>query len=357
MRRESVRRIFVRAPNWVGDLIMATSAFRRIDEAFPHAHIACGLRPVLRPLLAGTPWFDEYLPMRKIDGPAALVGQVHALRAGDFDLAIVLPNSLESGLLPYLAGIPHRLGYQQGRPGLMTVGPRASGNRGWFTRHGPRRIPKPMPYYYQDLLDVLELPRVDVRPVLAVTADERARTDAWLAGHGVADTDRLVLLNAGANYGGSKLWEPERWVEIAKHFRARHALVPIFLAGPNDAALVADIARRAGAIAAVDPILPVDTLKPLAERAALMVTTDAGPRHVAVAFRLPVVCLMGPNDPRYTEYCLDETTVIRKDLECSPCQRKVCPLGHRRCMTEISTAEVLSAAERMLAARGQVTNA
>jgi heptosyltransferase-2 len=80
-----------------------------------------------------------------------------------------------------------------------------------------------------------------------------------------------------------------------------------------------------------------------------MITGDTGPRHVAVAFDRPVVCLIGPTDPTYTNYCLDGQALLRKDLPCSPCQRKVCPLGHHRCMRDIEVEEVLAAAERLLA--------
>ena len=348
MQLDHVRRIYVRAPNWVGDLVMATSAFRRVREAFPEAHICCGVRPFLRPLLSGASWFDEYLDVPKARGVRGLLRQVRELKDKRCDLAIVLPNSLETGLVPFLARVPLRLGYRQGRPFLMNLGLRARSNRKLFVRHGPRRIPKPMPFYYEDLLDELGLARVDVHPVLAITADERRFIDAWLAQRAVPSDARIALLNAGANYGGSKLWEPERWTQLALLLRAR-GLTPIFLAGPNDKELVQKIAGDAQAIAAVDPVLPVDTLKPLVERAALMVTTDAGPRHIAVAFHVPVVCLMGPNDPRYTSYCLDESIVIRKELPCSPCQLKVCPLGRRNCMKFITVDEVVAAADQLLA--------
>ena len=79
-----------------------------------------------------------------------------------------------------------------------------------------------------------------------------------------------------------------------------------------------------------------------------MITGDTGPRHLGNAFDLPVVCMMGPNDPNYTDYCMEHTALIRKDLECMPCQRKICPLGHQRCMTEITVEEVASAGERLL---------
>src|SRR5262249_22511076 len=182
--QSSVRRIYVRAPNWVGDLVMATSAFRRVREAFPKAHIACGIRPFLRPLLNGTTFFDEFLAAPKGGGLPGLIRQVRELREREFDLAVVLPNSLVTALVTYLAGIPRRLGYRQGRPGLLNLGLHVASNRRLWVRHGPRRVPKPMPYYYEELLDLLDVPRVELRPVLVTTEDERSRIERWLEERG-----------------------------------------------------------------------------------------------------------------------------------------------------------------------------
>jgi heptosyltransferase-2 len=98
-----------------------------------------------------------------------------------------------------------------------------------------------------------------------------------------------------------------------------------------------------------DPVLPLDQLVAAVARCALMVTGDTGPRHLAVAFDRPVVCMIGPTDPNYTDYCMERQVLIRKDLDCSPCQQKVCPLGHHRCMKDITVEEVIAAGERLLA--------
>jgi heptosyltransferase-2 len=88
-------------------------------------------------------------------------------------------------------------------------------------------------------------------------------------------------------------------------------------------------------------------LKPLVKRCDLLVTNDTGPRHYAVAFDVPVVVIMGPTDPRYTSSNLGKTTVIRIDLDCSPCHRKTCPTDHR-CMTKITPEMVFEAGEKLL---------
>lgn len=347
-----IRRIWLRTPNWLGDFVMATAAFARIRAAFPHAHITAGMRPYLR-ALAGSEFFDEIVPTPKAKGLGDLVRQVRAMRAGAYDLAIVLPNSLATGIVPFLARVPLRLGYQQGRPGTMNLGLSARFRRRWWhKREGPRRYPMPMPQYYEELLDVLGLPPVDRHPQLRVDPAD----DAWVGDHlrtlGIADGEPLLLLVVGANFGASKLWPPERFGELARTMQQKHGMRALVLVGPSEVELGERIARDGGGIALSQPVLPLDRLKALVRRGTVMVTGDTGPRHLAVAFDRPVVCLIGPNDPNYTNYCLERTTLIRKDLPCSPCQRKVCPLGHHRCMRDITVAEVEAAVLDLLRRTG-----
>jgi heptosyltransferase-2 len=354
----AVRRIWVRAPNWVGDLVMATATFARIRAAFPDAHITAGMRPYLRPLLAGSAFFDRIVDTPKPGGPRGLWRQVRAMRGERYDLAIVLPNSLATGLVPFLAGVPWRLGYRQGRPLLMNLGLRAAVRRHWWQpRSGPRRWPQPMPRYYHALLDVLGLPAGGEHPRLAVTAEEDAWVDAHLRSLGIAASERLLLLVVGANFGASKLWVPERFGEVARRFQQRHGMRALVLVGPAEVELGERIAEAGAAIALSKPVLTLDRLKALVRRGALMITGDTGPRHLAVAFDRPVVCLLGPTDANYTNYCLERQVVLRKDLPCSPCQRKVCPLGHHRCMRDITVDEVVAVGEELLARHGSPATA
>ncbi|MEZ5963513.1 MAG: lipopolysaccharide heptosyltransferase II [Planctomycetota bacterium] len=343
------RRIFVRGPNWVGDLVMATPALARLRAGFAEAHITVGVRPYLKPLLSGSPFFDELLEQPRAKRLAEVRDQARQLRERRFDLAVVLPNSLQTGLVVRLAGIPRRLGYLQGRPFTMTHGLRAERNRGLLGRHGPRRVPKPMPHYYADLLDLLDIPAVADRPQLHVSAAEDEYVDRWMRERCVPAESPLLLLNPGASFGASKLWLGDRFAAVARYFRDHHGMVPVFLAGPAEVDLVRGMARDAEALDTTDPVLPLSYLKALVRRGRLLVTTDTGPRHIAVAFQVPVVCVMGPTDPRYTNYCLDETILVRKELECSPCHRKVCPLGHHECMQGLGVDEVVAAGDELLA--------
>jgi heptosyltransferase-2 len=96
-----------------------------------------------------------------------------------------------------------------------------------------------------------------------------------------------------------------------------------------------------------DDRVDLELLKPVVQRCNLMITNDTGPRHYAVAFDIPVVVIMGPTDPRYTDANLEKTIIVRRDLECAPCHHKECAL-HHSCMTEILPEEVMQAAEQLL---------
>ena len=345
----AIRSIWVRTPNWLGDFVMATATFARIRRAFPAAHITAGMLPYLRPLAAGSNWFDSIVDTPRGGGLGAFWQQVKAMRQARHDLAIVLPNSLATGLVPFVAGVPLRLGYRQGRPFLMNLGKTAAVRRRWFQRReGPRRWPTPMPTYYHELLDVLGVPAGGAHPELAIADSDVAWVDAHLRSLGIAAGTPLLLLVVGANFGASKLWMPERFAAVARSLQERRGMRALVLVGPAEVELGERIAAAGHAIALSQPVLPLDKLKALVARGTLMVTGDTGPRHLAVAFDRPVVCLIGPNDPNYTNYCLEHTIVLRKDLPCSPCQRKVCPLGHHRCMRDITVDEVVAAAEQLL---------
>ncbi|MHC4453049.1 MAG: glycosyltransferase family 9 protein, partial [Planctomycetota bacterium] len=93
------------------------------------------------------------------------------------------------------------------------------------------------------------------------------------------------------------------------------------------------------------PVLPTAVLKGVVARCRAMVCNDIGPRHIAAAYQRPIVCIMGPTDPTYSETDMDSQVVIREEgIDCAPCHLKVCPIDHR-CMTRIPAERVLPSVE------------
>lgn len=340
------KRILVRLPNPLGDVVMATPVLRALRRAHPGAElVALGL-PQHEGLLRGNPQLDAYLPVR---GRRArdILRRARALRARGFDWAVLLPDSPRSALEPFLARIPRRAGYA----------------RDWLRRAlVTDALPPPREHGHRVALSMIErylritrrLGVADAGPELEllVHEPERERVAAWLAARGAGEA-RILLVAPGAAFGASKLWPPEHFARACDALARRFGLLPLILPAPNpdELAIAREVAARtAERCLLVEQPGDLEDLKAFVERAALLVGNDTGPRHVAVALGRPVVTLMGPTDPRHTEHLLERQRVLREEVECSPCGLPVCPIDHR-CMTRLAPERVVEAAAELLAQR------
>ena len=342
MKLEAAR-LYIRAPNWVGDLVMATPILRAIREAYPASHITVGVRPGHDAVLRGDRSFDSlHFHPRKL-GFGGLRRLAAELARERFDAAFLLPNSFETALAAALAKIPRRFGYAASGRSLLLTDRLAPAMAGF------RRIPTPMPNYWAELLRLAGIEARDLRPRLFVDDETAASVDRWLSERGIAPGDRFAVVAPGASFGASKLWRADRFAEVIDDLARREGLKSLVQFGPGEEAIANDIVRRSqtGALLADAPPLDLHRLKAAIRRCALLVCTDSGVRHYGVAFEKPVVCVMGPNDPRYTAANLERTIVVREDVECGPCQLKVCPLDHR-CMERIPAERVVGAALELL---------
>ncbi|MBX3458655.1 MAG: lipopolysaccharide heptosyltransferase II [Planctomycetes bacterium] len=338
--------VVVRAPNALGDLIMATPAFARLAAHYKRVSLVC--LPPGKALLEGNEWFAEILPYdRKGEHRGLLGGMKFAklLRQRGFDLGILLPNSFGSAWQFFQGGVRRRVGYfKEGRSFLLHAGrERDHDAQGHF-------VPKYTGLYFMELLDVIGLPPAPLKPNLPVTSAERDRAATELAGRAPGHGP-LVLVAPGAAFGPSKLWPPERFAEVANALADAGCRVLLSI-GPGEEAAANAVRRAAGREYPDNTGLDLGTLKAVYQQAALVLTNDTGPRHMAVALGVPVVCIMGPNDPRYTALPqVEKGEVVRQPVDCAPyswpCQLKQCPIDHR-CMTAISTGRVLAACKAAL---------
>jgi heptosyltransferase-2 len=155
----------------------------------------------------------------------------------------------------------------------------------------------------------------------------------------------LVGFAPGAAFGPSKRWLPERFAAVADALRERSDARCVLLTGPGEEDTRAEVQR-----AARTPLLEpdqgapgIETLKAVVSQLDLMVCNDSGPRHVAVAFRVPTVCIMGPTSPQYSCGPYERGELLRVDVDCGPCQKPTCRTDHR-CMTRIPADWVVRAA-------------
>ncbi len=167
-----------------------------------------------------------------------------------------------------------------------------------------------------------------------------ARVKEHLVGKGP-----FVGIAPGAAYGPSKRWPVERFAEVADWLTEEAGAQCVLLTGPGE-----EDTRDAILEAARQPLLvcdegrpTVDTLKAAVSLLQLLICNDSGPRHVAIGLNVPTICIMGPTKPVYTEGPYEKGRVLRVDVDCGPCQKRICKTDHR-CMTRITPDAVIDAA-------------
>jgi len=335
--------VLVACPNWVGDVVMATPAFDCIRQNLPEARIIGLIRRYARGVVEDGPWFDDLIEIndKTMGGVIDLVSQLRRLKP---DLALILPNSFRSVLIARLAGARKIYGYRRnGRTALMSGGPAP-----W--RKSYRITPRPMVEYYMEICRWLNFATPSqLKPRLFCSDATLERGTRLLESYGISADDMVIGMNPGARYGSSKCWPPEYFARLAELISRKWDCKIMLFIGPGEQ----DLGRQIINLSHAKIINPnpdkasLELLKPLIQRCRLLITNDTGPRHYAVAFDIPVVVIMGPTDPRYTDANLEKTIIVRRDLECAPCHQKECAL-HHSCMAEILPEEVMLAAEQLL---------
>ena len=343
----NVNRIALFLPNWIGDVVMATPAIRAVREAFPSADLVAVCKPYVAEVVAGASWFHEVILSDKSGPrPQRLFAVARKLRANRPDAAILFPNSFRTALLARLGGCERIVGFARyGRSLLLTDRlHHTTDTRGQF-------VPTPVIDDYNRLAMALGTPDPGHRMELFTTrADEEAAHAVW-AKFALGRYSRMVALNPGAAFGAAKHWPVASFAELARMLTSRLGCGVLVLCGPGEremARRIAEGSRSPHVYALSDTPLSLGLTKAIVRRADLLVTTDSGPRHFAAAFNTPVVTLFGPTHIGWTETYFAKATHLQKEVPCGPCQQRVCPLEHHRCMKELTPAEVFAAAHRLL---------
>jgi heptosyltransferase-2 len=328
-------KIVVRIPNWIGDAILARPALDSLAAHFPGADIAVAAGGWVRDLFGTEEGGPRVLTINGGKTRSELRTAAEVLRAEAFDLGLLFTNSFGSALQFRRAGIPERWGFRRdGRGLLLTRGVKPP---------DPQAEPRHQIYYYLDLLRKLGLPTIEPELRFSLSPAEKLAAKARLRELGADDGRPLVILNPGAAYGPAKRWPAERYAALAGLLvRGRNARI-LLTGSADESALTAEIA------ASLDEP-PIDLagrttlrgLLALIGEAALFVTNDTGPMHMANALRIPVVAVFGPTEPRATAPFHAPAAVLKKDAPCGPCLYRSCPFDHR-CMTAITAEEAYRA--------------
>jgi heptosyltransferase-2 len=339
------QRILLVQTAFLGDVILTTPLLAALRRHAPTAELTMLVTPAAAPLVAPHPGLDRVLVDDKRGrrrGVFGLIGLVRELRAHRFTVAIAAHKSVRTALALRAAGIPRRIGFATAPAAALYT----------------ERVPRPLALHDRDrllgLLAPLGIGAVDetiARPCLAVDPPTRARAAALLAPY-AADPRPLAVICPGS------AWRTKRWP--APHFAALVRALDgdgyrcLLLGGPDERDLTAAV-RAAAGDRAIDlggqTDLPL--LAALMDRAAVAITNDSAPMHVATAASVPQVAIFcatvpaqgyGPLGPR--------ALVVERDLACRPCGRHGgarCPRGTDDCMELVTVDEVRTAVARVRA--------
>lgn len=347
-------KIAVFLPNWIGDVVMATPALRAVRNEFALAEIVAVARPYVADVLAGLELSDRTLLHEPRSGDKSRRGWqfIRRLRDERFDLALLLPNSLRSGVLAWLSGARRRVGF-------------ARDGRGWLlTDPVPARSkerPHPVLDEYLRLAAHVGCRQLSRQMELATLPEDEERLGEFWSRHDPAlPAAGVVCLNPGGAFGLAKHWPTASFGELAARIAEHFGKTVLVLCGPAEREQARDIVRRADdprvvSLAEVEPSLGLT--KAAVRRAELLVTTDSGPRHFAPPFDVSVVSLFGPTHVAWSETGYRKEIRLQLDVDCGPCQQRVCPLRHHRCMRDLKVEMVFAAVSKRLVGRRETVSA
>lgn len=376
------KRIVVIRLDRIGDVVLSTPVLQALRHQYPHAFLAMMVRPACEDVVRGNPYLNEAILYEKEGAHRSMMGTIRfarRLRRYEFDTALVLHPSNRSHWIPWLAGIPVRIGY--GR------------KCGWLLTHRvPHRKQEGQQHeavYTLELLAVLGLTLpMDPRPTIALSPRANQRIEVLLsaasvsvtepgdpaeggegeagrpprpafrvrpdgersrnpAAEGGGRTDRLIAIHPSASCV-SKRWMPQRFAQVADRLIAQQGVRVCVVASASDTPHANQMVQ-----AMTQPVLNVAGLLSIAELAALLhrcrllISNDSGPVHIAAAVGTPVVDIFGRNQrglsPLRWGPLGEGHVILHHEVGCVTCLAHNCDIDFL-CLTSLSVDEVYQAA-------------
>ena len=328
--------------SWVGDMVMAQTLFMRLKAQNPNCQIDVLAPDWSRPILERMPEVRKALSFPLGHGVLELATRrkIGKSLKGQYDQAILLPNSLKSALVPFFAGIPKRTGWKgEMRYGLL---------------NDIRVLDKARyPLMIERFMALAEAPNTPLakpypEPRLAIDTAER---DQALAAFNLTLDRPVLALCPGAEFGEAKRWPAKYYAEVAEA-KIREGWQVWILGSKSDhpggeeirSALIPGLREESVNLAGLTSLAQAIDLLSCADA---VVSNDSGLMHVAAALNRPLVAVYGSTSPQFTPPLADQVEIVRLGLECSPCFKRTCQFGHYNCLKELAPAQVLNALSRI----------
>jgi heptosyltransferase-1 len=330
----------------LGDIVHAIPVAAALRRAFPSSRIDWLVSGKHREMLDLVPVIDRRLAIDDrgdAAGGSSLAAVVAELRRTGYDVAIDLQGLIKSALLARLSGAPRVIGFsaRYARESLARLFYREAHDPGRGGLYDPRET--------RHVVDI-NLGVLQRLGVTAAKAEFPIDPVDSAAARRVADRTggRYALLNPGAAWP-NKRWPPERFGAVAGRLRDRHGLTSVLLWGPGEEALAHEAAHASRGAAFVSERTTIGDLVALARGAAVMVSGDTGPTHIATAVGTPLVGIYGPTRPARNGPLAAADVTVSRDEMCRCHHLRRCKL-ERMCLLDIEVDEMMGAVERRLAA-------
>jgi len=342
---ETIERVVVRGTNWVGDSVMTVPALRALRRVLPNAKITLAIRPGAKGIFSEADFIDDVLVYNR-KSAFSVVPQIREWRSRNFQLALLFQNAFEAALIPFMAGVPLRLGFAtESRQALLTH-PLAVPE--WrSSRHEV--------FYYLYLVTALEQVlfgtsnTCESEPDASIQISESRKAEArsLLRTHDIREEDSVVAICPGSINSRAKRWPVEAYAALAD--RLIESQRQVLLIGSQEEAEVSKdvMSRMRHRPIVLTGKTTLDQITAVLATVDLVVTNDTGPAHIGAALGRPTIVIFGPTNPLTTRPFSPEAEILRHPPECAPCMLRDCPIDHR-CMTAITVDEVFERSHALL---------
>lgn len=333
-------KIVVRGTNWVGDAVMQIPALHHLRRIFPAARITLCTRDWTRGIFQDADFIDDILTVETEEN---IFSQARKWRSQKFDLAILFTNSFETALIAKLGRAQTRFGYaNEGRSFLLTNA----------IKRPPWKNERHEIYYYLNLISEVErnyfnrVSEINPQFSLTVSKERKAAARKFLQENGADPAKKTIILCPGSTNSRAKRWQAASYAKLNDRLQTEINANVVLIGDKSELEVSREVAEKAQK----EPILLTGKTS-LAEATALlsvadlMVSNDTGPAHISAATGTKTIVIFGPTNP-LTTYPIG-AEIIRREVECSPCMLRDCPIDHR-CMTQISADEIFQRAKDFL---------
>ncbi|HEY4643956.1 MAG TPA: glycosyltransferase family 9 protein [Bacteroidota bacterium] len=334
-------RVLLTRLRFIGDIVLTTPIIKSIRDALPHSTLAfLGELPGVR-LLEGNPHLNEIVPVEPDASPLSQLLVYPRLRMSRFDLVIDLFSNPRSALLSYATGAKVRVGAGGRARSRLYTHP-------VFDDGKPRSVLD----FHAQYLGAAGIPLTSRKTEIFLSDDERREAVIYLRWQGIVVDRPVVGLHPGASWP-AKMWQMERFAELADLISSKAGAQVVFTQGPGEGQLVRDIAARCAAPVKVLETLPVRQLAAVLSNFHVYVANDSGPMHIAAAVGTRTIGIFGPGEENiwFPYGHEDGHLALRKDVWCHPCHLNVCDKeeeGFMKCMRLLEPLEVFEAVKERI---------